>query len=115
MAIKLANDAIDRLLEVASMCQSENPMFRIGIVIDGSGCSGMKYYVEYTEEKRHDDNQYLFYNNLSDELTILIDKHSDSIIGYADIDWVETDTDSGFVFRRPSSCESCDCDQDSDE
>lgn len=115
MAIKLADGAIDRLLEVASMCQSESPMFRIGVVIDGSGCSGMKYYVEYTELRDSDDNEYVFSNALKDELTILVDRQSDSIIGYADIDWVETDTDSGFIFRRPSSCQSCDCEQDCDE
>jgi iron-sulfur cluster assembly protein len=94
--------------KIKSMMEQKTGYLGIRVGIKQKGCSGMVYSIEYAKENlnisKYDD---IFI--LDDETKIFIDpKISMFIIGLK-MDYVVSDTKSGFVFVNPNEKGKCGC------
>ncbi|MDO8608596.1 MAG: iron-sulfur cluster assembly accessory protein [Phaeospirillum sp.] len=80
------------------------PSIGIRIGVRSKGCSGMSYTLEYADEKSPFDEI------LEDKgVTVLIDPKATMFILGTEMDYVEEQMQSGFVFRNPNEKGRCGC------
>lgn len=80
------------------------PSLGIRIGVRTKGCSGLSYTMEYADEKGdHDD----FVEDKG--ITLLIDPKASMFIFGTEVDYVESEMESGFVFRNPNEKGRCGC------
>jgi len=76
----------------------------IRIGIKTAGCSGMKYEVESTTEKKP------FEDSITEKgVTVLVDPAAVMFIIGSEMDWSEDKFSSGFVFNNPNETARCGC------
>lgn len=76
----------------------------IRIGVKAGGCSGLKYFVEYADEKNQFDEL------LQDKgVTILIDPKALMYLLGTEMDYVEEQFKSGFTFVNPNEKGKCGC------
>ncbi|MEB3279805.1 MAG: iron-sulfur cluster assembly accessory protein [Lyngbya sp.] len=75
---------------------------RLG-VIDG-GCNGYEYSLDITNNPKPDDLVFE-----QDKVHIYIDPKSAPLLDGVVVDFVESLTQSGFVFKNPNATETCGC------
>lgn len=88
-----------RLLET----QSSTTYIRIGI--KGNGCNGMSYVVEFYHEPPRERDVELDI----DGAKVVIDKRSLALLDDTTVDYENTLTSNGFVFRNPREKSKCGC------
>ena len=90
---------------VKSMLEKRGkPSVGIRIGVRSKGCSGMSYTLEYADEKSPFDEI------LEDKgVTVLIDPKATMFILGTEMDFVEEQMQSGFVFRNPNEKGRCGC------
>lgn len=80
------------------------PSYGLRIGIKSGGCSGLTYEVEYADEKGKYDEELKI-----DDIKILIDPKAVMYILGTEMDYMETDFKSGFVFNNPNEKGKCGC------
>jgi iron-sulfur cluster assembly protein len=88
----------------ALMAKRGKPSVGIRIGVRSKGCSGMSYTVEFADEKTP-------YDEVVEErgVTVLIDPKATMFILGTEMDYVEEQMKSGFVFRNPNEKGRCGC------
>jgi iron-sulfur cluster assembly protein len=82
----------------------DKPSIGVKICVESGGCSGLKYKIEYADEV----NQY-------DEVVtekgvkVLIDPKATIYLIGSEMDFIEEEFKSGFVFTNPNSKGTCGC------
>ena len=103
-AIEITKNALKRI-RVAMAKEGVSPEqggLRLGI--QGGGCSGLSYTLEYADEKGKFDEV------VEDKgVTVLVDPKAIMFILGTEMDYVEEKLESGFVFRNPNEKGRCGC------
>lgn len=84
--------------------QRDKPSVGIRVLIETKGCSGMKYKIEYADAINKFDaivNQK--------QVQVLIDPKAMLFILGSEMDYMEEELSSGFVFRNPNEKGKCGC------
>lgn len=84
--------------------QREKPSVGIRIGVKSGGCSGLKYFLEYADEKGKYDEVIE-----SQEITILIDPKAVMYLLGTQMDYVSEKFKSGFTFSNPNEKGKCGC------
>jgi iron-sulfur cluster assembly accessory protein len=73
------------------------------VYIEGGGCSGMQYNMQF-DEKREDDVEAEFFG-----VCVVVDPFSANYLRGAVVDYKEDLNDSGFKVLNPNARQSCGC------
>lgn len=106
MAIKdpitLTDTALLRVKELLN--QRNKPSLGIRICVETKGCSGKKYKMEYADQLNKFD-AVVERNNIK----VIIDAKAMLYIIGTEIDYIEEELSSGFVFTNPNEKGKCGC------
>ena len=100
--ITITEAAAGRVKELLAGRGKPSAGIRIGV--STKGCSGMTYTLEFADEKTP-------FDEVVEEqgVTVLIDPKATMFILGTEMDYVEEDMSSGFVFRNPNEKGRCGC------
>lgn len=76
----------------------------IRVGVKSGGCSGLKYFVEYAYSKNKYDEVIEM-----DDVTILIDPKALMYLLGTEMDYIDEEFKSGFVFVNPNEKSKCGC------
>jgi iron-sulfur cluster assembly accessory protein len=100
--ITITDRAADRVK--ALMAKADQPVVGLRVGIKKTGCSGLSYKMEYATEIKK------FEEVLEDKgVTILIEPTASMFLLGTQMDWVEEDLGSRFVFNNPNEIDRCGC------
>lgn len=86
------------------MQKSDKPIQGLRVGVKSRGCSGMSYFVEYAEDRKK------FEEVVEDKgVRIFIDPAATMFLIGSEMDWVEDQMQSTFVFRNPNEKGRCGC------
>ena len=88
--------------EMAKAKLGENWALRIAVV--GGGCSGFQYDMDFSDERREDDQA-----SVQEGLTVLVDERSAHYLSGTTVDYVDTFGAAGFKFSNPNAKKTCGC------
>ncbi|PCJ24729.1 MAG: Fe-S cluster assembly scaffold SufA [Rickettsiales bacterium] len=88
----------------ALLSQRGKPSVGIRIGVKSGGCSGLKYFVEYADEKNQFDEMIC-----DKEITILIDPKALMYLLGTRMDYAEEEFKAGFTFTNPNEKAKCGC------
>ena len=100
--IIITDNAVERIK--ALLNQRGKPSVGIRILIETKGCSGLKYKIEYAD----DINKFDCVVKQKD-VQVLIDPKAMLFILGTEMDYLEEELSSGFVFRNPNEKGKCGC------
>ena len=100
--LTLTNAAVGRIQHL--LRQRGKPSVGIRIGISTKGCSGLKYTIEYADERKPNEEIVE-----KEGVTVLIDPKATLFILGTEMDFVENELQSGFVFRNPNEKGRCGC------
>ena len=106
MTVFLTEKAAFRLRSFLRAKGDENPSTTKGIrlgVVDG-GCSGYEYHLDIVNRPSADDLVFE-----QDRVLIYMNPQSEPLLKGVVIDFVDSLTQSGFVFSNPNATDSCGC------
>lgn len=101
--ITLTESAIKAISSILSARDSKSAGVRISLKT--KGCSGLSWDLEIVEEDSKLDDKVV----INDSLTIFIDKKATLYLIGTELDYMETDLESGFVFNNPHEKGKCGC------
>jgi len=94
-----AAEQVRRLLD-----KRANPALGVRVGVRTAGCSGLSYTLEYAEERSEFDEV------VEDQgVTIFIDPKAVMFLIGSEMDFVENNLSSGFVFSNPNEKGKCGC------
>ncbi|MFB3815465.1 MAG: HesB/IscA family protein [Terriglobales bacterium] len=76
----------------------------IRLGVQGGGCSGLSYAVQFDTHPREHDRVFQF-----GDVRVFIDPKSFLYLNGMTLDWEDTLMRQGFVFRNPNTRQSCGC------
>lgn len=100
--ISLTQEAVDRIKTLVSQRGGATLGIRVGV--KSSGCTGLAYTFEYVDVEQKGDEKIE-----QDRVTVYVDSKALLYLFGTTLDFVETDLESGFVFKNPNSKGSCGC------
>lgn len=103
MAITLTDAAIQRLLEIRKMRQSEGEYVRLGV--QTGGCSGMNYTMDFVAAPHPKDRVFEF----AHDIKVCIDPKSYLFMNGTEVDWKQDLMSASFEFRNPLARSTCQC------
>jgi iron-sulfur cluster assembly protein len=106
MAIELTEPAVARVRELAQKRQTPDAFFRIGI--RGGGCSGLSYFVDFTEAADPKDKVFEF-GAEDARVRVVIDRKSYLFLNGTQVDWKSGLMKTGFEFYNPLAGKTCSC------
>ncbi|MGV3278481.1 HesB/IscA family protein [Rickettsiales bacterium LUAb2] len=83
----------------------EGKALGIRISLKTKGCSGLSWELEIVDEDNNLDDKV----KINDCLTIFIDKKATLFLLGTELDYAETDLESGFIFNNPKEKGKCGC------
>jgi iron-sulfur cluster assembly protein len=111
MATIEREDTLITLTEVAASkikeLQAEEPAGEaevLRVAIQGGGCSGFEYALGFDRGVQDGDVQFAAYG-----VTVVIDPFSAPYLAGAEVDFLNTITESGFKISNPNAVSSCGC------
>lgn len=100
--ITMTDSAAERVKRL--IAKSEKPVLGLRVGVKSRGCSGMSYFVEYAEEQKR------FEDVVEDKgVKIFIDPTATMFLIGSEMDYVEEQFQTGFVFRNPNEKGRCGC------
>ena len=100
--ITVTKKAVKRLKAVMESDGKENHFLRMSV--DGGGCSGMTYKMDFENEKRDYDKEFE-----SNGLTIVCDLKSWLYLKDVEIDYSDDLLNGGFKIKNPNAERTCGC------
>jgi iron-sulfur cluster assembly protein len=100
--ITITENAAEHVKYLLEKRGKESLGLRIGV--KSGGCSGFSYVVEYADEKGQFDEVVV-----SSGVTVLIDPKAIMYLLGTEMDYVEGDFKSGFIFNNPNEKNKCGC------
>ena len=98
--IDFTKEALSQIKKITQ--EGEKKYFRI--TVQGGGCSGFTYTVDFDSRKSKFDLEFESFG-----LNVLVDKKSHLYIKGTEIDWSNDLNDRGLKFNNPSAKGSCGC------
>ena len=95
----IKNNAIERISEIRKQKGVPNLMLRI--IVEGGGCSGFQYNLDWDENKQDDDQCF--------EECVIIDDMSLSYLKGSTVDFVSNMMGEDFKVMNPNAISSCGC------
>ena len=100
--ITLTDAAAERARHL--MAQTDKPILGLRVGVKARGCSGLSYYVEYAEDQKK------FEEVVEDKgVRIFIEPTAIMFLIGSEMDYVEEQFQTGFVFRNPNEKARCGC------
>jgi iron-sulfur cluster assembly protein len=106
MAISLTERAVTRIQELRLKRQTPEAFFRVGV--RGGGCSGLAYFVDFSQAQDAKDKVFEFSANET-TVKVLVDRKSYLFLNGTEIDWKAELMKTGFEFHNPLAGKSCSC------
>ena len=79
--------------KIKSLLQTTNrPNAALRVAVQGGDCAGLKYFIGLDDFRATDDLCICI-----DDINIYVDRQSISYLAGSEIDWVEVDSEAGFV------------------
>ena len=100
--MSLTDNAIYEIKKLLDQRGKASLGIRIGV--KSGGCSGLKYFVEYADQK----NQFDEILHIKD-ITVLIDPKALMYLLGTEMDYIEESFKSGFTFTNPNEKGKCGC------
>lgn len=105
MTVILTEKAAFRLRTfVRGSAGGADPQKGIRLGVTDGGCNGYEYSMDITSNRQPDDLVFE-----QDKVQIYIDPKSAPLLDGIVIDFVESLTQSGFIFKNPNATETCGC------
>jgi iron-sulfur cluster assembly protein len=95
-------NAIKEIKRLMEMNNVANSTLRIGV--EGGGCNGFSYAMNFDNEVREDDQVYEV-----EGVQVAVDMKSALYLAGTTLDYVSTLTGGGFQFSNPNAKQSCGC------
>lgn len=90
--------------QIKSLTSKKEDCFGIRIGVKSGGCSGLSYFIEYADDKRRFDEI------VEDKgIKILIDQKAILYLLGSQMDYIEEQFKSGFIFTNPNEKSQCGC------
>lgn len=86
------------------MAKADKPIVGVRVGVRNTGCSGMSYFMEYAEEAKPLEEKVV-----DKDVTILIEPTATMFLLGTQMDWVEEEMGSRFVFNNPNEVDRCGC------
>lgn len=102
--ISLTEAAAKRIKEIISQKPEGEKPLGIRAAVQGGGCSGFKYVLEFVDTPRPDDIE-----KESHDVAIYVDKKSFLYLMGTVIDFVNDLGQTGFKFENPAAKRTCGC------
>ena len=83
---------------------NQTPLLMLRIVVEGGGCNGMKYQIEFTDTK--DTNDLVFRRKGA---VVLIDQLSINFLKNSILEYIEDLGGASFVVNNPNIKSNCGC------
>jgi iron-sulfur cluster assembly protein len=100
--LQLTQSAVEQVKEVMTQQGFQGHVLTVRVV--PSGCSGLGYDLNLVKDARPDDTVWT-----QDGVTLATDAMSTQYLAGTVVDFVRTDTSSGFKFNNPNARSSCGC------
>lgn len=100
--ITLTKNAAKKIIEIAKQEKKEG--YALKILVSSGGCSGFQYGMDFVKEINKDDLKYE-----ENGVKICIEKSSLEILKGINIDYIETEQESGFKIDNPNVSSGCSC------
>ena len=100
--IKILPAAIDRIRHLLSKRNRESFGIRVGV--KSGGCSGLSYTIEYADSARPFEEIIEH-----EDIKVLIDPKAIMYLLGSEMDFVEEQFKSGFIFKNPNEKSRCGC------
>jgi len=100
--ITLTPKAVSKVKEIMAAQDPVPTALRLGV--QGGGCSGFSYSMQFENEKGMMDREYDF-----DGLKLIVDGTSMMYLNGTTVDYLETLEASGFKFDNPNVKSTCGC------
>lgn len=97
----MTQDAIAEVKRMLAKEKKEGMGLRVGV--KGGGCSGLSYFLDFTE-KKDKDNEFEY-----DGVKLFVDPKSDLYLNGTTVDYVDTLQEKGFRFVNPNASKTCGC------
>jgi iron-sulfur cluster assembly protein len=101
--ISLTDSALTAVKNAILRSGKEGAGFRVKA--ETGGCAGYKYRIGL-DSQVHDDDSVV---EASDDVRIIVDAASQTLLTGMQIDFVESLEGAGFVFENPNATSSCSC------
>jgi iron-sulfur cluster assembly protein len=102
MAVTITPAAHERLSNVMRKRQTPEAWLRIGV--QGGGCSGLSYVMDFVETPEPKDKTFEF-----DGVRIAVDRKSYLFLNGTEIDYQKSMMRTSFEFKNPIASRSCSC------
>ena len=100
--VTLSQSAAKRVAHLRDL--EGDPTLMLRIEINGGGCSGFQYKIDFDNEVKDDDHKFE-----RDGVYLLVDDVSLDLMNGAEVDYVEELIGSSFQINNPNATASCGC------
>ncbi len=101
-AIKLSENAANRIKEI--MSKADNTTIGVRVGVKSGGCAGMSYVMEYAKEAKKNEEV------IEDKgVKVFIDPNAIMYLLGTEMDYKTDKFSSQFVFKNPNETERCGC------
>ena len=101
--IQITDAASAQMQKIAKDADPDVIGIRVGV--QGGGCAGLSYILDFETETHEGDRVYA----ISENLDLFIDKKSYLFLAGTELDWSGGLNGNGFEFNNPNVSSSCGC------